>query len=342
MVKTKIPFLAIILVAIALRCPLVGSAQRTRSAPQTRPASSPNLLAALPQSDAVGLVKIQLVLGDTLPKMLAQNPAKLNEVSSEIEKLKTKTGLDARAFDQIAFGMRYSYPREGVTKVDTIALARGTFKTDSFATAGRNATAGKYREEKYQDRSIYIFTLDQPLRVLGMFNVHVTDLAVAPLDANILALGSVAEVKRAIDAAKSRSASNVELIALATRDPNAIVGFGGNVTPALVESLKLDNEAVAKDVSSIRQVYGSVGTTEKDVTVFIAARTTTAASAQELSRTLTDLSNLGAFVVSRMPAPKGTAARVALENLKITTQGNELQIRTAVAQTDIGSLIKGM
>ena len=342
MVKTMVLFLATIIfsVSIVIGCPLISLAQRTSSVPQSKPASSPSLMAALPQSDAVGLVKIQPLLNDALPMMVAQNPAKLGEVNAEIEKLKARIGLDARMFDQIAFGMRYSYPRAGVTKVDTVAVGRGTFKVDSFVEAGKAAPAGKYREEKYQGRTLYIFTLDQQLRIFGMFNMKVSDLAVAPLDANTLALGNVSEVKRAIDATKTRADSNAELIALATGDPNALVGFGGKVTPALVESLKLDNEAIAKDVSSIRQVYGSVSTTEKDVAVFIAARATTAASAQELSRTLKDLSNLGAFFVTRMPVPKRTAASTALDNLKITTQGSELQIRTTVAQADIGSLMK--
>jgi len=35
-------------------------------------------------------------------------------------------------------------------------------------------------------------------------------------------------------------------------------------------------------------------------------------------------------------------ARTALDNLKITTQGNELQIRTAVAQAQLGPLVRGL
>src|SRR5215813_12991145 len=318
----------ITLLSLIIGLSITSSAQRTRSAAPSKPAPNQNVLTALPPADVVALVKVQPLLNEALPKMLAQNPAKLAEVNTEIDKLKTRTGLDARACEEMAFGMRYNYPREGVTKFDSVAIARGTYKTESFVAAGKNAGPGKYREEKYQDRTLYIFTLEQQVKVFGIFNLNVVDLAVAPLDARTLALGGVAEVKRAIDASKGQLGANAELIALATRDPNAIIGFGGNVTPALVQSLKLDNEIVAKDISSIKQVYGSVGTTEKDVALFLAARTTSPASAQDLSQTLTDLSHLGAFVVSRMPAPKGTVARAALDNLKITTQGSELQIRT--------------
>jgi len=339
-VKTRVSCFAVtFLLAIVTGLAATSFAQRPGS---TAPAKAqPSLLTALPQSDSVALVRVSRLLNEAMPKILAGNTAKLAEVNADLEKFKTRTGIDPRSFDQVAFGMHYTYPAEGVTKIDTVAIARGTFKTDAFAAAGRNGGEGKYREEKYQGQTIYIFTLDQQLKVFGLVNMKVLELAVSPLDPNTLALGKPDGVRRVIDAGHGRGGLNQELIALATRDESAVIGFGGNVTPALIQSLKLSNEAIVKDISSIRQVYGSVDITEKDVEMFLAARTVNADSAQSLSRTLTSLSQLGAFAVSRMPAPKGSAARAALDNLKITTQGNELLIRTAVAQADIGPLFGG-
>ncbi len=338
--KTRVSCFAVIsLLGIVIGFAAISFAQRPRSTPPAK--AQPNLLTALPQSDAVALAQVSRLLNEAMPKILAGNTAKLAEVNADLEKFKTRTGIDPRSFDQVAFGMHYTYPAEGVTKIDTVAIARGTFKTDAVAAAGRNGGEGKYREEKYQGHTIYIFTLDQQLKVFGLVNMKVLELAVSPLDANTLALGKPDGVRRVIDAGRGRGGLNQELIALATRDESAVIGFGGNVTRALIQSLKLSNEAIVKDISSIRQLYGSVGITEKDVEMFLAARTVNADSAQSLSRTLTGLSQLGAFAVSRMPAPKGSAARAALDNLKITTQGNELLIRTAVAQADIGPLFGG-
>jgi hypothetical protein len=338
-VKTRVSYFAVtFLVAIVIGVAAISFAQKARS---TAPAKAqPNLLTALPQSDVVALVQVHRLLNEAMPKILAGNAAKLAEVNANLEKFKTRTGIDPRSFDQVAFGMHYTYPAEGVTKIDTVAIARGTFETNAFVAAGRSAVEGNYREEKYQGHTIYVFTLDQ-LKVFGLVNMKVHELAVSPLDANTLALGNPNGVRSVIDAGRGRGGLNKELIALATRDERAVIGFGGNVTPALIQSLKLSNESIVNDISSIRQVYGTVGITEKDVEMFLAARTVNADSAQNLSRTLTGLSQLGAFAVSRMPAPKGSAARAALDNLKITTQGNELQIRTAVAQADIGPLFGG-
>ena len=327
------------LVAIAIGFSTISPAQRTRSAAPAK--AQPSLLAALPRSDAVALVQVRRLLDEALPKILANNATKLAEVNAELDKFKTTTGVDPRACDQIALGMRYTHPSANVTKVDTVAVARGKFNASAIVAAGRTASDGKYREEKYQDRTIYVFTLNQTLRAFGIMNLKVHELAVTALDANTLALGKPEDVRRAIDARKGRASVNQELMALATRDPNAVIGFGGNVTPGLIRSLKLSNEAIVQDISSIRQVYGSVGTTEKDVEMFLAARTINADSAKNLSTTLEGLKQLGAFVVGRMPAPKGSVARTALDNLKITTEGNELQIRTAVAQADLGPLLSG-
>jgi hypothetical protein len=73
----------------------------------------------------------------------------------------------------------------------------------------------------------------------------------------------------------------------------------------------------------------------------MAARTVDPDSARNLSDTVEGLKQVGAFFVGRLSPAKGTLARSALNNLKVTTQGNELQLRTAVAQSQVTPLIRG-
>jgi hypothetical protein len=299
-------------------------------------------LAKLPASDAVAQVNIKRVLSEALPKLLAGNSARLAEVDSQIEQFKTRTSLDLRSFDELALGMRYSYPSAGITKIETVAVARGAFNTDAIVAAGRVATNGKYREEQYLGKTIYIFTLDQQLRVMGLLNFKITELAVTSLDANSLALGDLGRVRNTIAAVKERRPANAELIALATQDPKAIVGFGGKVSPQLLENLRIGNEAIAKDLSTVRQAYGSLGMTAKDLELLVAARTLDAGSARSLGDTVEGLKQFGALFTNRLSGIRGVLARSALENLTITTQGNELKIRTAVAQSDIAPLAGGL
>jgi hypothetical protein len=306
---------------------------------RTSQPNAPGLLSSLPQSDAIAQVKVNRLLNDVMPRVLANNSAKLAELNANIESFKSRTGLDPRAFDEVALGVRYTYPTEGITKLVTVALAKGTFNAGAMVAAGRLASNGKYREEKYQGKTVYIFTLDESIRLLGIIDLKVRELAASPLDTNTLALGDAASVRSVIDASAGRKRNNDELIALASHDPNAIIAFGGNISPQVLKNLNVGNASLAGDLSGVRQAYGSVGANEKDVDFFIAAKTVDADSARNLGDTVEGLKQFGAMFVGRLTGAKGVLAKSALTNLKIVTQANELQIRTAVAQSDIGPLV---
>ena len=317
----------------------IGLGQRNRTAASARPA--PTLLSTLPSSDAVAVINVSRVFNEALPKLLAENPTKLAEITNELTKFKTQTGLDPRSFDQIALGFSYKYPRQGITKISSVALARGTFNAGAMVAAGRLAANGKYREEKYQGKTVYVFTLEQQFRLFGLLNLKVGDLAAVAIDGNTLALGSLDSVRGALDANRTRKYANPELIALAGRDPNAMMGFGGSLSPLLLENLSLSNDMIAREITAVRQVYGTLGMTATDLELMLAARTVDAPSAKNLSDTVEGLKQLGGLFINRLTAAKGTLARSALNNLKVTTSGNELQIRTAVAQSQVAPLMGG-
>jgi len=296
-------------------------------------------MSSLPQSDAVVHVKMKQLLSEATPRILAGSPAKLSEVNASIDRFKDRTGLDPRMFQEVALGVRFTYPSEGVTKAQTVALANGTFSAAAMVAAGRVASNGKYREEKYQDKTLYIFTVDENLKLLGLFDVRIGELAAAPLDTNTLALGNPAAVRSVINAARSRKRPNAELIALASRDPNAVIGFGSNISEQLIANLDIGNAPIGADLRTLRQVYGSVGTTESDLQLFIAARAVNAEAAKNLGDTLEGLKQFGALFVGRLSGAKGVLAKSALANMKILADANELQIRTTVAQAEVGPLL---
>ena len=331
------------LIRFSLMLLLVGTvsvssfAQNRRSVPQAS-----KLFNALPPSDAVAIVKLRQVLNDAMPKLLASNPDKLAQANAQIEQFKTRTGLDPRSFEEMVFGIRYSYPSEGVTKLTTVAIANGTFSSGAMVAAGRIATNGKYREEQYRGKTIYIFNLDQQIKLLGVLDIRLGELAVAPLDQNTLALGDPQSVRETLDQKRGAAArANAELIALANKNPTAIVGFGGNISEQLRTNLSITNDAIARDLTAVRQVYGSVGLTERDVVIALAARTVDEPSARNLGNTIEALKQFGALLVNRLPAAKAALARSALNSLTITNQGNELQIKTSVAQTEIAPIMGG-
>ena len=330
--KIKAFSLAIVVVALSQ----IAVQAQTRARNTATPA--PSLMSSLPESDGVAQVKVKQLLSEAMPRILANNPAKLSEANASIERFKERTGLDPRMFQQVAIGVRYTYPSEGVTKVQTVALANGTYSTSAMVAAGRAAANGKYRQEKYQDKTLYIFTVDENMKLLGLFDFRISELAAAPLDNNILALGDPAAVRSAIDASRQRKQVNAELIALASRDPNAVIGFGSNLTEQLIGNLDIGRAPIADDLKKLRQAYGSVSTTERDLQLFLAGRAVNAEAAQSLSDQLDVLKKLGALFVGRLSGAKGVLAKSALSNMKIESTANELQIRTTVAQAEVGPL----
>jgi hypothetical protein len=331
-------------------CGLVGSetlAQKGRgksSAKAKRGAESntlkPSMLSSLPASDAVMLIDLQRLLRDAMPRVLDQT--KLAQANAEIEKFKTRTGIDPRSFDHIAVGMRFNSLPGGMTKVNTVALAYGTFNAGALVAAGRIATNGKYTEEKYNGATIYDFDLNEQVKLFGLFNIKVSHLGVSALDDHTLAIGDPAIVRAAIDAYKGGGRVNSELVQLATRSPNALMGFGANLPQFLTQGLSLPNDEIARNLASVRQVYGSVGATDGGFDSLLIARTENADQAKGLSDTIYALKQFAPLISGRLNGAKAKLAENALESLKVTSQGNELQIRLALAQTDLNTLMGGL
>jgi hypothetical protein len=105
-------------------------------------------------------------------------------------------------------------------------------------------------------------------------------------------------------------------------------------------SLNVGNDTIAKDANAIRQVYGSIGSTDTDVSLMLVARTDSAEAANNLNDTITGLKQLGGLFIGRMAPARKALAQTALDNLKVTTRGNELEIKTQVAAANLASVIK--
>jgi len=317
-----------------------GTPSLAHTSPPPSSAPPADTLSFLPASDAVMVIDVRRLLNETLPRIFASDAAKLAQVNSEIDNFKTRTGIDPRSFERVVVGARYIYPSARVTRLETVAIAHGTFDARALVAAARIAASGKYREEKYRGATIMIFSINDQMRPLGLWNMKVNELAVCALDAKTLAIGSLGNVRAAIETGRGGRRENNGLALLANRDPNSVIGFGANVTRGLLANLNVGNDAIAKDANSIRQVYGSIGSAQNDVSLVLVARAETAEAAKNLSDTVTGLKQLSALLIARMAPPRKALAQSALDNLKITTRGNELEIRTQFAATSLAAVIK--
>lgn len=326
-------FILLVLLSVAFAS-LEANAQR-----KTR-AQNAGIFAFVPASDGILVVNTNRLLNETLPRVFAGDPAKLAHINSELDKFKAQTGIDPRAFDRLVVSARYAHPSAQVTKLDPVAIAQGKFDARALTLAARLSGKGQVREEKHRGATIVVIAVNDQIKLFGLWNMRVSELAITALNANTVAVGTPATVRAAIDAGRTPRRDSVDLITLATRDPQAVMGFGANVPQSLLAKLNLGTDAMAQDARSIRQAYGAIGTTATDVSLTLVARTETPAAAKNLGDTLTGLKQLAGFLVMRMSADKRALAQSAIANLTINARANEVEVRTQVAAANLASVIK--
>jgi hypothetical protein len=344
-VKKKFISSSIALILLLALTAQASFGQRTRRASST--AASPAMaattpLSALPASDAVMLIDIKRVINEVVPRVIT-DPAQLLKMNAHFDLLKTRYGLDVRSFEQLAVGLRFQSPREGVTTTDLVAIASGTFNSGALLAATRIAAKGKYQEQPYKNSTIYIFEVNDQVNIPGMSNMKVKQLAVAALGANSLVFGEPDGVRATLDGAQRRGGRiNTELIQLAMRNPNAFVSFGANIPASATQGKDFGNDEINKNISSIKQAYGALGLTPTGFDLMAIARTDRAEQARSLGDTLSALKQFGGMFVSQLPPGKGKLAQAALDNLTITTEGNETQVKLALAQAVINELMRNL
>jgi hypothetical protein len=297
------------------------------------------MLASLPSSDAVVSVDVRRLLSDGLPRAYNNNPAELARVNSEIDKFKASTGFDARVVERLVVGISYKQTPAGKTLVETVAVARGKFNAATLVAAARPAANNRMREEKYAGRTIHVFSIDAQVKMLGLFNMRLTDVAFTALDANTMAFGKLERVRAAIDAQGGRGRVSPDITALATRDANALVGAGGNVPAWLTQNLDIGGGNLSQSIASVRQFYSTLGTTTSGFSFLTALRTENADAAKTLSSTLTSLKSLAPFAIGQMAAPRARPLQSLVENTKVGAEGNDVLITLQLAQVDVAALI---
>jgi len=322
----------------------VGAQTRTSAPARTTVApasSSTSALNLLPASDVVVSINLKRLLNEALPKVFADNPAKLADINSQIDKIKTQTGIDVRSFEDVAVGLRYQNTSPQVRTTGMVMIAHGTFDAGALLAAGRVAAQGKYREEKYNGSTIYVFDLPGQVDALsGKLSVKFKEIAVASLGSNALVLGEPASVRTALDANRTPARAVNAVAQLATRAPDALIGFGANVPPSLTAKADFGNPEITKIIASVRQAYGAVNTTANGFGLLAVARTETPDEAKALSDTLTALKQFGGMVIPQLPQETRQIAQDTLDSLKITASGNETALNVEISQQNVSTLMR--
>ncbi len=117
-----------ILFSIFFTLAIFSGAQTTAA----RTGAAGEILAQLPDSEALMFVDAKRLFSDALPLLTANNPAQLADINRQIERFKQQTGIDARDFDMMAASLDFSpklkslFPPQGTLTLDPVILARSS------------------------------------------------------------------------------------------------------------------------------------------------------------------------------------------------------------------------
>ncbi|MGH9941139.1 MAG: hypothetical protein ACRD9R_02135 [Pyrinomonadaceae bacterium] len=319
------------------------TANRRGRATQQAPAAGQqqqSALRSLPASDAVLTVDVRRVL-DALPRLFANDQAKLGRINDDINDFKIQTGIDPRQFERIVVGASFTQTPSGATKIEPVVVASGTFNSNALVAAARIAAAskGKVEEQKHRGKSVHVFTLNQQVSLL---NLRFTELAVTALDANTIAFGKLERVRAALDAQAGTGArAAADVVALATRDPQALIGMGGNLPASLTAKLDFLNPEISRSIAAIRQFYGTVNLGDTSFSLNSVFRTETPAAARTLGDTVEGLKQLAPVIIStQLSGERARLARAGLDGTKVAVQGSEVQIKLDLPQEDFSAILR--
>jgi hypothetical protein len=297
----------------------------------------------LPAADAVLAVDLEKLFKEVVPRATAGNAERLAQINADVEQFKARTGLDARAFYRLVVGARILRLDSGALKLDNVtAIARGPVNAQALGAAIRAASKGAAVEQQYGGKTVYVTTVNDRIKLFGIAKMRVGELAVSALDAETVALGEPSDVRAAIDAQAGRGPrADLSLFSSVPKGPNDFIGFAGNVPAGTLAGVETGLPNVDRAVASIQGFYGSVASTTAGVQIMTTLRAATAADAKQLYDTTDALRQVAPGLIS-MAGEKGRFAQNAINSLKLSTKGNEVQLRLEVPQSDVSSLLRAL
>ncbi len=335
--KTKI-FTLLSLAALTLGLTDSGFAQTKKT-----PSQASQLVSLLPASDGVAVLDVNRFVNEALPKLLSGNQPLLLKVTSALDVMKTKTGIDLRQFDHVAAGVSFTKVQAKEFDFDAVLIARGRIDAGAMIAAAKLALNGRYREEKIGTKTIYVFAAkeindqnDKKAAIEKPFGKLSREMAVTVIDTNTIAFGSFARVKEAVE---KKSKIGIDLTGFLNRKAMSIMSFAANVPEGMSAFLPLENDELGRNIDSIRYLYGTMAVFGDTTNLLAAARTLENTEAVSLHETLEGLQILGkALLGSSAVADKMVYARL-VENVKFTTKAHEVSIYLSISQSDVDVLI---
>ncbi len=300
----------------------------------------PSGLAALPEADTLIFINSRRILNEAAPRLMPEKDlANLRKTFADIKQF---AGVDPSNVDYIVVAVRFRKPTAELTFMppEFMAVASGDLSSDSLMGLARMASAGKLREEKYGTKTLGLVTID-PIAKEAEKNPLLksfSEVAIVPLNATTIAVGSTTYLKAAVDAEEGNKRISPENLNSLLRDPSALISIAGSPLTSFSKSFGLlGTEANARAPRCDSKFGDFYAALTMDASNFI-LRGALNADNPDTAKIINSLINgLLRHATSSVPDP---AAQSLLKALSITPQENEVVVRADVPQQTVLDIIK--
>ncbi len=306
-----------------------------------RPASR-ELVAQLPPVDMIVTMDLQRLQSQTLPAFGALNPKMMAEINRALAEAQRESGLDPNAFETVVVGA--SKPDKSP---NFIALVQGRFTAaeaieSGFAAAQRKNAKISRTTREYEGFTVFILN-EGRVSAKGQPVVARQQWAVTALDGNTLAVGTFPMVQKAIEARLGRARVDEELVGLATRTPDALIGFGGVVPPEMLAALMGTNDKQLALLRGARRFAGSFNATGLDLSGAFSLIMETPAQANDIASALNGLRLMfGSHLImkgGKNTPPQMEILRKVVNEAQILAQDNEVKLQATVREPEVRQLM---
>ncbi|CAN5875163.1 hypothetical protein BH18ACI4_BH18ACI4_23560 [soil metagenome] len=300
----------------------------------------PAALAALPEADTLIFINSRRILNEAAPRLMPEKDlANLRKTFAEIKQF---AGVDPSSVDYIVIAVRFRKPSAELTFMppEFMAVVSGDLSSDSLVGLARMASEGKLREEKYGTKTLGLITID-PIAKQAEKNPLLksfSEVAIVPLNATTIAVGSTSYLKAAVDAEEGNKRIGAESLNSLLRDPGALISIAGSPLTSFSKSLGLlgteANDRAVRCDSKFGDFYAAL---TMDASNFM-LRGALNADNPDTAKIINSLINgLLRQATSSVPDP---TAQSLFKALSITPQENEVVLRADVPQHMVLDMIK--
>lgn len=342
-------FLLLLTITLLLASSSVALAQNPQSiasgAAVTAPAPQPledtmSVLASLPEADTLIYLNARRILNDALPRVMSE--ADLAGMRKAFASMNQFAGVDPTKVDFIVMAVRARKPTADLkfTPPEFMAFTSGDFKAESLVTLARMASEGRLRDETYGSKTISLMTIDPIAKEAekNPFLKSFSEVALVPLSANSIAVGTPAYLRAAVDAVGGNGRISMATLNSLLRDPNVLASVAGTPMESFSKSfgiLGTDTASrPAKCESNLGNFYVAL---TMDATNFM-LRGAMGADNPDTANIMNNLlSGLLRHASSQIPDKTG---QTVMNSLQLTAKDNEVLLSADLPQQMVIDFIK--